>query len=123
MIIPLGEWILESASKQWAAQTDTASLDLTVNVSARQFRHPDFVDRVIMLIHQKGADPCRLKLELTESVLVSDMENIIARMAALKSLGVGFLLDDFGTGYSSLYYLKRLPLNPLKSIDPLSPMY
>jgi len=116
-IIPLGEWIVETACRQlvsWEGQPETANLDLTVNVSARQFRHPDFVDRVIAILHETGADPRRLKLELTESVLVSDMEDTISRMTALKALGVGFLLDDFGTGYSSLYYLKRLPLNYLK---------
>jgi EAL domain-containing protein (putative c-di-GMP-specific phosphodiesterase class I) len=83
-------------------------------VSPRQFRHPDFVDQVMSVLNSTGANPLNLKLELTESLLVDDMEVTIAKMSALKSLGVGFALDDFGTGYSSLSYLKRLPLDQLK---------
>ncbi len=117
LIIPLGDWILKTACRQlvaWRARPETARLDLTVNVSANQFSHPEFVDRVKTVLRQTGADPGRLKLELTESVLVANMENTISRMTALRSQGVGFLLDDFGTGYSSLYYLKHLPLDQLK---------
>jgi EAL domain-containing protein (putative c-di-GMP-specific phosphodiesterase class I) len=117
LILPLGHWVLETACTQlvaWAAQTEKAHLTLAVNVSARQFRHPDFVDQVLAVLDRTGADPQKLKLELTESLLLDDVEDIIAKMTALKSRGVGFSLDDFGTGYSSLSYLKRLPLDQLK---------
>jgi EAL domain-containing protein (putative c-di-GMP-specific phosphodiesterase class I) len=91
-----------------------AHLTLAVNVSARQFRQPDFVDEVLAILKKTGANPQRLKLELTESMLVHNVEEIIKKMLALKAKGVGFSLDDFGTGYSSLSYLKRLPLDQLK---------
>jgi EAL domain-containing protein (putative c-di-GMP-specific phosphodiesterase class I) len=83
-------------------------------MSARQFRHPDFVDQVLAVIELTGVDPTKLKLELTESLLLEDVEETIAKMVRLKAVGVGFSLDDFGTGYSSLTYLKRLPLDQLK---------
>jgi EAL domain-containing protein (putative c-di-GMP-specific phosphodiesterase class I) len=89
-------------------------LSIAVNVSARQFYQPDFVDQVVSILEQTGANPRRLKLELTESLLVSDIEDVISKMRQLKAIGVGFSLDDFGTGYSSLSYLKRLPLDQLK---------
>jgi diguanylate cyclase (GGDEF)-like protein/PAS domain S-box-containing protein len=118
LILPLGLWVLETACAQlvsWAAQRETAHLMLAVNVSARQFSQVDFVDQVLAVLDHTGADPHKLKLELTESLLVSsNVEDIIAKMTALKAKGVGFSLDDFGTGYSSLSYLKRLPLNQLK---------
>jgi EAL domain-containing protein (putative c-di-GMP-specific phosphodiesterase class I) len=85
-----------------------------VNVSAHQFHLPDFVERVLMALRHTGANPQRLKLELTESLLVANVEQIIGKMSALKAEGVRFSLDDFGTGYSSLSYLKRLPLDQLK---------
>jgi len=87
---------------------------VAVNVSAHQIRQTDFVDQVLAVLADAGANPQRLKLELTESLLVSNVEDIIAKMTLLKSRGVGFSLDDFGTGYSSLSYLKRLPLDQLK---------
>lgn len=117
LILPLGKWVLEAACSQlvsWAAQMKTAHLSLSVNVSARQFRHPDFVDEVLAILAHTGADPHKLKLELTESLLLDDVEDTIAKMMMLKERGVGFSLDDFGTGYSSLSYLKRLPLYQLK---------
>ena len=117
LILPLGHWVLETACRQlvaWAQQAQTAHLTLAVNVSARQFHHHDFVEQVLAILDQTGADPARLKLELTESLLLDDVEDIIAKMARLKARGVGFSLDDFGTGYSSLSYLKRLPLDQLK---------
>jgi EAL domain-containing protein (putative c-di-GMP-specific phosphodiesterase class I) len=89
-------------------------LTLAVNVSARQFSQATFVDEVVSVLERTGANPKRLKLELTESMLVSDVENIITKMTLLRAKGVGFSLDDFGTGYSSLAYLKRLPLDQLK---------
>jgi EAL domain-containing protein (putative c-di-GMP-specific phosphodiesterase class I) len=91
-----------------------AHFTLSVNVSARQFSQPDFVGQVLAVIGSTGANPRRLKLELTESMLVDSVQDIIEKMYALKAKGVGFSLDDFGTGYSSLSYLKRLPLDQLK---------
>jgi EAL domain-containing protein (putative c-di-GMP-specific phosphodiesterase class I) len=91
-----------------------ATLSLAVNVSARQFSQPNFVQEVMALVQQTGIAPARLKLELTESLLLDNAEDIIAKMLALKAHGVSFSLDDFGTGYSSLSYLKRLPLDQLK---------
>ena len=95
-------------------QARFADLAIAVNVSARQFRQGDFVDQVLATLMRTRANPQRLKLELTESLLVDDVEDVIAKMTALKSLGVGFSLDDFGTAYSSLAYLSRLPLDQLK---------
>jgi EAL domain-containing protein (putative c-di-GMP-specific phosphodiesterase class I) len=109
--------VLETACRQlavWASRPKMAHLGLSVNVSAHQFRQADFVDQVLAVLAKTGANPQRLKLELTESLLVHDVEQIIEKMFALKAQGVGFSLDDFGTGYSSLSYLKRLPLDQLK---------
>ncbi|CAN5685153.1 EAL domain-containing protein [soil metagenome] len=117
LILQLGEWVLNTACSQlalWAKQPDLAHLSIAVNVSARQFYQRDFVDQVINVLAHTGANPLRLKLELTESLLVSNIEDVIVKMRALKGVGVGFSLDDFGTGYSSLSYLKRLPLDQLK---------
>ncbi len=117
LIVPLGHWVLETACTQlvaWARRPDTARLSLAVNVSARQFRRADFVDQVLAVLEQTGANPQKLELELTESLLLEDVEDIITKMSMLKDRGVGFSLDDFGTGYSSLSYLKRLPLDQLK---------
>ena len=116
-ILPLGVWVLETACARlaiWSEHPITAQLDLAVNISARQFSQPDFVEQVISTLEWTGANPQRLKLELTESILVNNMDDTIAKMMALKTRGVGFALDDFGTGYSSLYYLKHLPLDWLK---------
>jgi diguanylate cyclase (GGDEF)-like protein/PAS domain S-box-containing protein len=117
LILPLGHWVLETACAQltvWASQPEMAHLTVAVNVSARQFHHADFVDQVLAVLDKTGANPQRLKLELTESLMVDDVEDVIAKMTALKAKGVSFSLDDFGTGYSSLSYLKRLPLDQLK---------
>ena len=117
LILPLGHWVLETACSQlamWAARPELAHLTIAVNVSARQFRDPGFVASVLDILRQTAANPNRLKLELTESMLVANVEDIIGKMIALKASGVGFSLDDFGTGYSSLSYLKRLPLDQLK---------
>ncbi len=117
LIVPLGMWVLESACKQlaeWSQARHTAHLSIAVNISVLQFRQPDFVDQVRAALAASGANPKRLKLELTESLLLEDVEEIIGKMQALKRQGVGFSLDDFGTGYSSLSYLKRLPLDQLK---------
>ncbi|MFB9240493.1 EAL domain-containing protein [Massilia antarctica] len=117
LILPLGSWVLETACIQlarWACQPDTAALTMAVNVSSRQFRRPDFVQQLLDVLARTGADPHRLKLEITESLLLDDTEDIINKMKALQEHGVGFSLDDFGTGYSSLAYLKLLPLDQLK---------
>ncbi len=117
LILQLGHWVLETACAQlanWALHPDTARLSLAVNVSARQFRHPNFVDQVRGVIERHGTDPRQLKLELTESLLLDNIEDTIVKMSALKDAGLIFSLDDFGTGYSSLSYLKRLPLDQLK---------
>jgi len=117
LILPIGQWVLEAACTQlavWETQPDLAHLTMAVNVSARQFQQADFVDVVLATLARTRACPKLLKLELTESMLVDDVEAIIAKMGALKARGVSFSLDDFGTGYSSLSYLKRLPLDQLK---------
>jgi diguanylate cyclase (GGDEF)-like protein/PAS domain S-box-containing protein len=117
LILPLGHWVMETACAQlalWAAQAGFEHLSIAVNVSARQFSLPNFVNQVLALVEHYQIRPDRLKLELTESLLLKNVEDVIAKMVALKSRGVGFSLDDFGTGYSSLSYLKRLPLDQLK---------
>ena len=117
LILPLGQWVLENACLQlaaWALHPERANLTVAVNVSARQFQQSNFVDSVVATLERTRAKPKLLKLELTESMLVDDVEAIITKMGVLKSLGVTFSLDDFGTGYSSLAYLKRLPLDQLK---------
>jgi len=116
-ILALGSWVLEAACAQllgWANDPVSAHLTLAVNVSARQFRQPDFAEYVLGLLEYTGANPQLLKLELTESLLADNLEDVIVKMGALRARGVGFSLDDFGTGYSSLSYLKRLPLDQLK---------
>ena len=117
LILPIGNWVLQTACKQlaqWARQSAMAHLTISVNVSAKQFLQRDFVDYVLGALDRAGADAKRLKIELTESVLIANIKDIIVKMDALKARGVGFSLDDFGTGYSSLSYLKRLPLDQLK---------
>ena len=117
LILPLGLWVMERACAQlasWATRPERAQLTLAVNVCARQFSLGDFVEQVLRVIERSGAPPTRLKLELTETLLLENAEDIIAKMFELKGRGVGFSLDDFGTGYSSLSYLKRLPLDQLK---------
>ena len=117
LILPIGQWILDAACAQlktWERDPRARDLQLSVNVSARQFHQPDFVEQVRQSLLASGADPTRLKLELTESVVLDNVETVIGRMQELDRLGVGFSLDDFGTGYSSLSYLKRLPLDQIK---------
>jgi EAL domain-containing protein (putative c-di-GMP-specific phosphodiesterase class I) len=98
----------------WNSAADTRKLTIAVNVSARQFRHPEFTAQLLDLLRTSGANPYRLKLELTESMLLTDFDDVVIKMGELRSIGVNFALDDFGTGYSSLSYLKRLPLDQLK---------
>ncbi len=117
LIIPLGSWVLGTACTQlaaWAHQAPMAHLALAVNVSAHQFGQANFVEQVQATAARTGANPKLLKVELTESMLAHDIEDIIQKMHALRAIGVGTSLDDFGTGYSSLSYLKRLPLDQLK---------
>ncbi|NDP59547.1 MAG: EAL domain-containing protein [Oxalobacteraceae bacterium] len=117
LILPLGQWVLETACRQlvaWTGQPAMASLTIAVNVSACQVQRPDFVAQVLAVIARTGANPQLLKLEITESLLLTDVEDIILKMSALQAHGFSFSLDDFGTGYSSLSYLKRLPLDQLK---------
>jgi EAL domain-containing protein (putative c-di-GMP-specific phosphodiesterase class I) len=117
LILPLGRWVMEKACAQiaaWAEREETAHLTLAVNVSARQFQQPKFVEEVLSLLARTHTDPRKLKLELTETVLLGNVDFIIASMTALNEQGLSFSLDDFGTGYSSLSYLRRLPLSQLK---------
>jgi diguanylate cyclase (GGDEF)-like protein/PAS domain S-box-containing protein len=117
LILPIGAWVLKTACQQlvsWAAHENTASLVIAVNVSVDQFREHDFVAQVQRRLDETGANPNRLKIELTESLFVDNVDDIIEKMTLLKAKGIQFSLDDFGTGYSSLSYLKRLPLDQLK---------
>ncbi|MEC5215526.1 diguanylate cyclase (GGDEF)-like protein/PAS domain S-box-containing protein [Actimicrobium sp. GrIS 1.19] len=117
LIVPLGRWVLASACAQlahWQQRGLMGGASLSVNISARQFRHPGFVADVLAAINDCGVDPHQLKLEITESALVADNSDTAARMARIKSLGIGLTLDEFGTGYCSLAYLKALPIDQLK---------
>jgi len=117
LILPIGQWVLETACTQlkaWEQDALTRDLVLAVNVSAKQFRQADFVAQVQATVQRHAINPMRLKLELTESMLVENIEDTIATMSALKEISVQLSLDDFGTGYSSLQYLKKLPLDQLK---------
>ncbi len=117
MILRLGAWVLAEACAmlaRWASDERTAALDMSVNVSMAQFHRPDFVEQVLAVLQQTGARPERLRLELTESLLLNDLEGTIQKMQRLRTVGVRFAVDDFGTGYSSLSYLHRLPLSQLK---------
>lgn len=117
LIVPLGQWVLETACLQlaaWSKEADLSHLTVAVNVSARQFGLPDMVDQVLAVVQRTGVPQHRLKLELTESLLLENADEVITKMVALKAQGIGFSLDDFGTGYSSLAYLKHLPLDQLK---------
>lgn len=117
LILDLGYVILKEACEQlaaWSRRSETAPLSVAVNISARQFRHASFVEQVKHIVAASGADPRKLRLELTESMLVENIEDTIENMRSLRETGVRFSLDDFGTGYSSLLYLKRLPLESLK---------
>ncbi|MFN5940244.1 MAG: putative bifunctional diguanylate cyclase/phosphodiesterase [Polaromonas sp.] len=117
LILQLGQWALQSACAQlahWALREQTRHLSIAVNVSVRQFRHPEFVELVMMTIKNAGVDANLLRLELTESLLANGMDITIAKMGVLKDAGVTLSIDDFGIGYSALSHLKRLPLNQLK---------
>ncbi len=117
LIVSVGKWAIRSACLQivqWQANEAMRDLVVAVNVSARQFRQADFVETVQHILAETGIPRARLDLELTESVLLENVDEVIVKMNALKALGVSFSLDDFGTGYSSLQYLKRLPFDSIK---------
>ena len=117
LIVPIGWWVLHSACEQlarWRGQTNHAHLSVSVNVSARQLRQSDFVELVAQAMRKNHVRPQRLKLELTESLVLDNVDDTVAKMLQLRQLGVQFSVDDFGTGYSSLAYLTRLPLHELK---------
>jgi EAL domain-containing protein (putative c-di-GMP-specific phosphodiesterase class I) len=117
LILDIGNWVLQSACLQlanWAKQPQFCQLTLAINVSAHQFRMPEFVELVEAAMHNYQINPALLKLELTESVILNDISDVVAKMNALKALGVSLSLDDFGTGYSSLSYLKQLPIDQIK---------
>jgi EAL domain-containing protein (putative c-di-GMP-specific phosphodiesterase class I) len=116
LILPIGQWVLESACAQlkaWETHPLACTLQLAVNVSASQFNHTHFVGQVEQAVRRSGIRPDRLKLELTES-MVFNIDDTVQKMHALQALGVTFSMDDFGTGYSSLSNLTRLPLSQLK---------
>lgn len=117
LILDLGQWVLNTACRQlavWSGDIRTANLTIAVNVSGRQLHQDNFVETVAQAMGEYGADAHLLKIEITESMLLSDLDQTICKMQTLKEMGVQFSLDDFGTGYSSLSYLKKLPLNLLK---------
>lgn len=117
LILQLGQWVLTTACAQladWSKRPETAKLNIAVNVSARQFGHPEFIDLVMRAIKDSGISAHRLKLELTESLLATGMEVSISKMSRLKQAGVTLSIDDFGMGYSALSYLKYLPIDQLK---------
>lgn len=117
LIVPIGHWVLEQACgvlAHWQATPHMAGLSIAVNVSARQFYQPEFVQEMQALLDTSGIDPARLMLEITESMLLGNIEQAIATMHALRALGLAFALDDFGTGYSSLNYIKQLPIEQIK---------
>ncbi len=117
LILPIGHWVIETACDQlkaWEVNPMTSKLQLAVNVSARQFHQQDFIEQVLKMLSIKSINPSLLKLELTESLVLNDIDSAIIKMNALKEAGVCFSMDDFGTGYSSLSYLTQLPLSQLK---------
>jgi diguanylate cyclase (GGDEF)-like protein/PAS domain S-box-containing protein len=117
LIGELGQWVLETACRQlaaWASQPGMEALTVAVNVSMRQFLDSRFVQLVERVLRESGANPRRLKLEITESFMMDKANETVAKMTAIRAFGVGFSMDDFGTGYSSLSQLKRLPLDQLK---------
>ena len=117
LILPIGDWVMETACAQlalWASDPILQRLTLAVNVSAHQFHQAGFVEKTLSAITRHGASPDRLEIEITESVLIQDVQNTITKIGLLREQGIRFALDDFGTGYSSLSYLRRLPLDQLK---------
>ncbi len=117
LIVPIGLWVLRQSCltlREWQKNPQTRQLKLAVNISSRQLNHTDFVEQVQKILQETGVNPTLLKLEITESMILDNVEEIIKKMAEVQALGVSFSMDDFGTGYSSLSYLQRLPLEQLK---------
>jgi EAL domain-containing protein (putative c-di-GMP-specific phosphodiesterase class I) len=116
LIIPLGEWVLQTACAQARTWMDAGIQDMSmaINLSGRQLQQHDIVDRISAAIAEHGLPPERIKLELTESMIMGQGEQAVSLLNAIKALGVGLAIDDFGTGYSSLAYLKRFPIDELK---------
>ena len=117
LILQIGLWVLQTACRQlksWETDAETRHLVLAVNVSARQFRQADFVDQILRVVRETKINPAKLKLELTESLVLSNIDDTSVKMQALKRIGVRFSMDDFGTGYSSLVYLTKLPFDQVK---------
>ncbi|MEG0821426.1 MAG: EAL domain-containing protein, partial [Burkholderiaceae bacterium] len=117
LIVPIGNWVIDTACAQlarWSSDPVTARLSLSINISERQTRQADFVQTVSAAVSRHRIDPYRLKLELTESLVIADIDQIVAKMLALRRIGVQFSMDDFGTGYSSLSALHQLPLEQIK---------
>jgi diguanylate cyclase (GGDEF)-like protein/PAS domain S-box-containing protein len=117
LILPIGHWVLQQACAQlkaWSGIPGRLDLRLAVNVSARQLRQDDFADELLQLLAEQGLNPALLEIELTESMMLVDLDDSIEKMCQLKQQGIRFALDDFGTGHSSLAYLSRLPLDQLK---------
>jgi len=117
LIVKVGQWIIGEVCQQlsrWKEDENTASLSIAINISAKQFREDSFISELKKVVEKNGVDYAKIKLELTESLLIDNMQEVVAKMQALQDLGVKISLDDFGTGYSSLEYLKNLPLNQIK---------
>jgi len=117
LILLLGKWVLEAACKtlaSWARTPALEHLSLSVNVSVKQFHEADFADTVLAVLDETGANPARLKLEMTETIFAERLEDFVAKMQRLRKHGITFSIDDFGTGYASLRYLQRMPLDELK---------
>lgn len=117
LILPVGQWVLDAACRQvvaWSAREETAGIQISVNISPKQFRQHDFVEQALASIKRTGANPANIVFEITESILLDDLDVVAAKMLQLKAHGMRFSLDDFGTGYSSLSYLQRLPLDQMK---------
>lgn len=117
LIMPIGDWVIQAVCEQlstWQNNPFMQSLSVSVNVSAKQLQNYDLVEKIRLVIQKNGIDPALLKLEITESMALHDVEHTINTLLQLKALGVGLSMDDFGTGHSSLGQLKRLPLDQLK---------
>jgi len=117
LILSIGQWVLEQTCEQirlWQSNPIFKDIKVAVNVSVYQFHHDEFFDQVKEALEKSGIDPGLLKLELTESLILNDVEDSIEKMQQLKAIGVDFSMDDFGTGYSSLSYLKKLPIDQIK---------
>jgi EAL domain-containing protein (putative c-di-GMP-specific phosphodiesterase class I) len=117
LILPIGQWVINQACAQlarWQKNKITADLRLSINVSVKQFNHSKLVSNIHHAVMHHRIRPYLLTLELTESIMLDNIESIVTKIHALRALGIRFALDDFGSGYSSLQYIKRLPLDQLK---------